>query len=300
MPKTSYKRYRLDQSPFYCLKSKRDLAKILQVSQKRLESMTCFVESLYSEKDLLASRKRKLLRLEKPESKLKHVHKRIEELLKRIQLPDYVHAPRKGCSYISNAKAHIDSKVVRSLDIEQYFRSTPARSVYWFFHKRMKCSQDIAGILTKLSTYKDHLPTGSPLSPLLSYFSHIDMWEAIENIVNGYGCSLTVYMDDVTISGENVSDKLIWEVKKQFHRFGLRSNKKKEKSYFNARRACEITGVVIKNGELKLPNRQHLKMHIAKQEIRIEKNSERITSLARKLQGLESQRKQIEKSNLNL
>ncbi|MDJ0736953.1 MAG: reverse transcriptase family protein [Nostocaceae cyanobacterium] len=258
--------------------------------------MLTHTEDLYLEWERRDSKSKKTRLVEEPKRILKCVQKRIEELLKRIKLPNYVHAPAKGRSYISNAKAHVNAVVVRSLDIEKYFPSTPARHVYCFFHKRMKCSPDVAGILTKLSTFKDHLPTGSPSSAILSYFSHIDMWEAINEIVERANCTLTVYMDDVTISGDCVPDNLIWQVKQQFHRYGLHSNRNKEKHYIG-KKSYEVTGVVITDGELKSPNRQHYKMHEVRKKIHLETEPEKRIKLMRSLRGLKAQMQQVREAN---
>ncbi|MEE3719926.1 reverse transcriptase family protein, partial [Tumidithrix elongata RA019] len=206
LQKNKYSGYELDQSPFYCLRSQAKLAKLLWVGRDKLKFLT-HSEYLFDCEESISTDSGKIRLLEKPRPDLKRVQKQIEDLLKRIKCPNYLHNPKKGCSYISNAKVHVNANVVRILDIEKYFLSTPARHVYWFFHKKMKCSPDVAGILTKLLTFKDHLPTGSPSSPLLSYFAHMDMWEAINEIVEHENCNLSVYMDDITISGEHVSDQ---------------------------------------------------------------------------------------------
>lgn len=285
-------RYELDQSPFYCLRSKAKLAQLLGVSQDKLDILT-HSEELYFERDCFDPKRGKSRRVEEPKPALKRLQKRIEDLLKRIKLPSYVYAPAKGRSYISNAKVHVNAVVVRSLDIEKYFSSTPARRVYWFFHKRMKCSSDVAGILNKISTFKDRLPTGSPLSPILSFFSHIDMWESIDEITRNANCNVTVYMDDVTISGDYVADELIWQVKKQFHRCGLKSNKKKEK-YYVGKSSYEITGIIVtRGGKLRVPNRQHLKAHQIRQALHSETESEKRKKLIQSLQGLEAQAQQV-------
>ncbi|WP_373529974.1 reverse transcriptase family protein [Nostoc sp.] len=299
MQKSKYARYELDQSPFYCLKSKAKLAKLLRVSQIKLKLLTN-TEHLYIESDIFDPKRGKSRRFEKPRQDLKRVQKRIEELLKRIKVPNYIHAPAKGRSYISNAKAHVNATEVKSLDIEKYFPSTPAKRIDWFFRKQMKCSSDVAYILTKLSTFKDHLPTGSPSSPMLSYFAHIGMWEAINEIVDLANCTLTIYIDDVTISGDHIPSELIWQVRKQFHRYGLRSNKKKEKHYIG-KNSYEITGIIATNqGELKIPNRQHLKMHQCRRLLKLDIKFEKGKDILKSLRGLEAQRQQIRKANNDL
>ncbi|MBD1903866.1 reverse transcriptase family protein [Trichocoleus sp. DQ-A3] len=299
MPRIKQAGYELNQSPFYCLKSKKNLASLLQISQSKLNNLTRS-EELYIEENRFDKKRGKIRHIEEPKPDLKRVQKRIKNLLTRIQLPNYVHAPAQGHSHIGNAKAHVGAVVVRSLDIEKYFPSTPAKSIFWFFYKQMKCSSDVAGILTKLSTFKGYLPTGSPLSPILSYFSHIDMWETIGEIVRNASCTLTLYMDDVTISGNSVSGELIWEVKKQFHHCGLRSNKKKEKYYFR-KNSYEITGIIVtKEGELKVPNRQHLKTHQIRQELHCETEPKKCKKLRQRLQGLEAQIQQVKRVNYPL
>ncbi|MEH2223112.1 reverse transcriptase family protein [Nostoc sp.] len=277
------------------MKSKERLAKLLHISRRKLEALTDS-EDLYIERDRFNPKKGKPFRVEEPRLPLKRVQKRIEELLKRVKMPNYIHAPAKGRSYISNAKAHINVAVVRSLDIKQYFPSSQSWRVYSFFYKQMRCSSDVAGILTRLSTFKRHLPTGSPSSPVISYFAHIDMWEAINELVEGEGCTLTVYMDDVTISGSSVPDKLIWQVKKEFYCCGLRDSRIKEKHYVG-NKPREITGVIVKDGELKVPNSQHKKMHDCRQAIQRENDPTKLAHLMQSLKGLKSQAQQIRKAN---
>lgn len=294
LQKNKYLGYEIDQSPFYCLKSQTKLAKLLWISREKLKVLTQS-GNLYCEGIHIKNGKSRFV--EKPRSDLKRTQKQIEDLLKRIKCPEYLHSPKKGCSYISNAKVHVNANVVRTLDIEKFFPSTPSRRVYWFFNKRMKCSSDVAGILTKLLTFKEHLPTGSPSSPILSYFAHIDMWDSISEIVQRENCNLSVYIDDITISGNRVSDKLIWEVKKLLHRNGLNSNNKKEKHYAG-NQLRKITGIIITpEGELKVPNRQHLKMHKTRKEICSPVCLEKRKNLFQRLRGLEAQAKQIREAN---
>jgi retron-type reverse transcriptase len=296
LQKNKYLRYELDQSPFYCLRSQAKLAKLLWVGRDKLKFLTQS-EYLFDCEESISTDSGKIRLLEKPRPDLKRVQKQIEDILKRIKCPNYLHNPKKGCSYISNAKVHVNANVVRILDIEKYFLSTPARRVYWFFHKKMKCSPDVAGILTKLLIFKDHLPTGSPSSPLLSYFAHMDMWEVINEIVERENCNLSIYMDDITISGDHVSDRLIWEVKKQLYCHGLRSNNKKEKHYAG-NQSRKITGVIITSkGELKVPNRQHLKMYKTRKSLYSAVKPEVRQKLIQRLKGLEAQAKQISDAN---
>jgi len=257
------------------------------------------MNDLYIEKEKFNAKKQQPFLVQVPNGSLMKVLQRIKDRLSKIAMPSFIHCPAPGRSYITNAKAHINSREVRSLDIRKYFPSSQSGRVYWFFYEVMRCSPDVAGILTKLSTVDGHLPTGSPLSPILSYFAHMDMWEAINEQVESAGCTLTVYMDDVTISGSSVPCSLIWQVKKEFHRCGLCDNKKKEKHYVG-NKARKITGVITKDGKLDLPNSQRKKMHERHQAIERETEHAEIKHLMQSLRGLESQAQQIRKANENM
>lgn len=285
------KNYTLNQSPFYRLSSKKRLTHILKIPQEELKKLTQS-DNLYIKREITGKNGKKI-NLEIPAPRLKQVQKRIATLLGRVKTPEFLFCPAKERSYIGNAKEHVSNAVVRNLDIKEYFLSTLSRRVYWFFHEQMKCAPDIAGILTALSTLKGRLPIGSPLSPILSYYAHIDMWDAISTITRDANCTLTVYMDDITVSGANVPDRVMWQIKQQIHRCNLRYHK--EKHYTGQIR--EVTGIVIRDQELKLPNRQHLKIHGLGQKISRESNPKQRAKLRQKLQGCVAQARQIAASN---
>ena len=299
MPKISSKkksggRYSFDQSPFYKLRSKARLASILKLSLSELKAQLQTVESAYSEFDLTNSSGKKR-RIEEPKPKLKRIHKRIEDLSKRIFPPDYLFCPVKRRSYVSNAAQHVVSKQIIVLDIKKYFPSTSAGRVFQFFHEEMECSRDVAGTLMTLCTFNGHLPTGSPLSPILSFLAHKRMWDRMAEMVKEAGCKLTVYIDDLTISGEKVPGSLVWRVKKEIKNTGLLYHK--EKSY-RGNRARKVTGVIIKDGELRVPNRQHLKAHNLRMAAIKEKDPEKRKCLLYRLRGTQSQADQIMSANV--
>lgn len=228
--------------------------------------------------------------VENPARELKLVQARLARLLMRIAPPDYLFCPVKGRSYVSNAARHRGQRVIRCLDIRKYFPSTPSRRVYWFFHKVMKCRTDIAGTLTSIATYNGHLPTGSPLSPIMAYYAYYDMWNRIADICNRNGCTLSVYIDDVTVSGENVRASTLWEIKKLIHGAGLIYHK--EKAFFGG--VAEVTGAVIFGDALVVPNRHLRAAAEYKKQITSEKSDLIVSKITRKLAGVEGHIRQIQ------
>lgn len=291
--KKTERQYFFDQSPFYKLRSKARLASILKISCFELKSHLKTAESDYSEFDLTNPNGKKR-HIEEPKPKLKRIHKRIENLLSRILLPDYLFCPVKRRSYVGNAKQHVTAKQIDILDIKKYYPSTRASRVFQFFYEIMQCDRDVAGVLMALCTFRGHLPTGSPLSPILSFLAHKKMWDRIAVMVKEAGCMMTVYIDDLTISGEKVSGGLVWEIKQEIKNTGLLYHK--EKTY-KGNRARKVTGVIIKDGEMRVPNSKHLKMHHLRMTVAKETDQEKRKDIIIRLQGSQSQADQIRSAN---
>jgi len=222
------KRHPLDQSRFYKVQSRGKLAEIFGLTRAGLDTILA-AERPYSHrmKDIARNGKTKARLIQEPRGALRPIHDIVKKALSRIEPPEFLFCPVKRRSYVSNAAQHLNAKVVRTLDIHAYFPSTPSHRVYWFFHTVMGCSTDVASVLAQLLTVEGHLATGSTVSPILSFFAFYDMWLNIAQIAREAGCTLTVYMDDVTLSGDVVLESVVWAVRKQIHSRGLHYHKEK-------------------------------------------------------------------------
>jgi hypothetical protein len=290
MMKNKATRYLLNQSPLYKLRSHKKLASLLHIESADIKRLARS-DNLYKEFNL-PKKAGGTRHVENPQRQLKRTQKRLARLLSRIEPPDYLFCPVKGRSYVSNAAAHNGARVVRCLDIRKYFPNTPSWRVFWFFRTVMRCEADIAETLTCLATYKGHLPTGSPLSPIMAYFAYYDVWEAVAKIARVKGLTLSVYIDDVTVSGSKVSASDLWEIKKVIHASGLRYHK--EKHYVGV--ASEITGVIVHDGVLRVPNRQLKKLHLTKRKLQKAIGTHEETKLKNVVKGLSEQIDQIRKA----
>jgi len=283
--------YALNQSPLYKLRTKRKLAGLLRVNFTELRALRK-ADSLYRETDI-PKKNGGTRRIENPRRNLKIVQARVARLLGRIEPPDYLFCPVKGRSYVDNAACHLGHRVIRTLDVKQYFPNTTRNRVYQFFLQAMKCSPDVASLMADIATYKGHLPTGSPLSPILAYFSHLDVWQQVDRIVKESGAANSLYIDDLTISGDRVPDRLMWQIKKTIHRSGLRYHKEK---VFRDRPA-EVTGVIVRSDMLVAPNRQLLKRFRSEKAVRRSNNEHEKKALETQLTGLSGQINQISRAN---
>lgn len=268
----------------------RKLAELLHVSQpvlKRLTNSADMYRCWDEPKKNGGTR-----RIEAPPENLKVVQRRISDLLQRITPPAFLMAPVRRRSYVHNAAAHIGARAFRLLDIEDFFPSCTDKRVFWFFNKKMACSEDIADTLTKLVTLNGRLPQGSPCSPILAYFAYCDMWERIGNIVAAAGCTLSIYADDITISGDVIYERDVWAIKQALHRAGHRYSRKKERSIVG--KPADITGVIVRGDDLLLPNRQHRELAAVRRQRQTTTGQER-QKLDRKIRGRIAQAGQITK-----
>jgi retron-type reverse transcriptase len=283
MSSKNYKVYDFKQSPLYCLKSKKKLASLFGLNLNQLNNLLKS-ELIYSEYERTDPETGKKRFVEAPRGPLVAVQSKLDTFLSRIEVPCFLHSPAKNRSQLTNANVHRESKTMMKLDIKSYFPSTPSRRIYYFFHKILKCSPDVAAILTKLSTHNNHLPTGSPSSPRLAYFAYMEMWEEVYEVATSIGYLMTVYIDDITISGECISRTLLWAVKKKIYSYGLKYHK--TKNYCS--QPFEVTGVVISGKKTVAPNRHHKKIHTLKSKLYQECDMENKEVIKRKLQGCEA------------
>ncbi len=288
--------YALHQCGLYALRSKARLAKRIGRSRQFLVGRA-FDPKLYriwqEEKSSGGYRT-----IEAPREDLKAVQRRIADLLQRVLAPKYLYSPVKGRSYVDNALAHHWSREVRLLDVVNYFGNCDSRAVYRFFLRGLKCSPDVAWLLTGLTTRDGHLPQGSPCSPILSFYSCHQMWAEIEGAVGAAGCHLTVYVDDVTISGTRVPETLIWQVKQILHRYGHSHHRKKERRHSD--RPAEVTGIMVSPKKVCVPHRHFRKLQVTRLALRVAETDEDRTRLLARARSLEAQIHQLRHKTLGL
>jgi hypothetical protein len=301
MPRSVPKRHPLDQSRLYAVQSRARLAALFGLTRASLDAVLAMVHP-YSErmKDITRNGKTKPRFIQEPRGDLRPIHAYVCKALSRIEPPDFLFCPVKRRSYVMNAAQHAGAKEVRTLDIKAYFPSTPRHRVYWFFHSVMRCSEDVAAVLAQLLTAKGWLATGSTVSPILSFFAFYDMWQAVARIAKEAGLVLTVYMDDITLSGDAVPERVPWAIRQQIHSRGLHYHK--ERRYTGG--IGEVTGALIDRGRLIVPNRQRKKAYDTRQALAAATDPAKAARLTSVLRGLNAQRKQIEgqsrPSNLSL
>lgn len=245
------RRYELEKSPLFRLSNKKKLAELIKVDLAAITNL---------EKSGLATRyksftdKKTRRHINEPVGELAKVHRQLLRLFVRFSPPGYVHSAVKRRSYKTNAFEHRAGDRVLKIDIKKFFQSVKFDCINKFFLKRLECAPDIATILAKLCVVKTekygfHLPTGSCISPVLSFLANQPLFDRINQLSDSCGCVFTLYVDDITISGQKANSDLLNLVAIEIFKRGYKYHKTNVSSSQNAL----ITGLIVRDGKLHLP-----------------------------------------------
>ncbi len=279
--------YAIEASPFYKLERKKTLAELLDAPLDLLMAIAKNPEQNYSVFQL----KGKKRTVERPKKQLEKAQHKIATLLQRIDPPDYLHSAYKGRSYITNARQHDCSQQMVKIDIRKFFPRSDAAKVYNCFESSFCCSPDVSWLLTQLTTFRGHLPTGGKSSTILAYFAYREMFDKINALANDREVKMTCVVDDMSFSGAKASPEFNNQVAMIIRSYGLTSHKRK---HFAPGQPRIVTGVTITTKGLRLPNVRRKKLHQGIQELTNETNPYLRLSHARRLQGMAVAAAQIE------
>lgn len=262
------------KSPLYGILRKRDLNQLIKARVHNINKYNV-------EYKPYIDRKPKKRLIEAPKYNLKLIQKRIKKYLDCFDYPDNVFFGIKGRSYIDNAYYHIDSNYFLKMDLSKFFPNTSREKIYKFYSNKMKMKNDIAAIMSDLSTvdltdimtkeiedfilekgirHINHLPSGSPISSILSYLANIDMFNELDLLAKKYNCIVSFYVDDIIFSSKNkISKSIVKEAERIITKYDQVVNIAKTKSYITSDYK-KITGCVIYNHELLIPNKTKYKI----------------------------------------
>lgn len=260
--------------PLFGLSRKRDLNKLLKIKVKNKN------EYNLQYKPYIETNPKKRL-IEAPKYNLKKIQKSIKRYLDYIEFPNNVFSGIKGRSYIDNAYFHIESNYFLKMDLSKFFPNTNRDKIYKFYLNKMKMSKDVAAILTDLSSvditdmlsdeimcfikekeikFTNHLPSGSPISSVLSYLTNIDMFNELVVLAQKCNCIVSFYVDDIIFSSKNkIPKSVLKKAERIITKYGQIVNINKTKTYITTD-FKKITGCVIKNHELVIPNKTKYKI----------------------------------------
>jgi hypothetical protein len=222
----------------------RKIESLLGYDRNYLFSIAEKAGNYYKPFDMLAPGKTKWRHIDNPVQELKNIQSRIKsKILETVSLPDTMIGGIKGKSPAINASYHTKQHVVVTLDLKSCFPKLNNPKIFSVYRNVFGCNNDIAHLLTKMTTFQHRLPQGAPTSTLLANMALLPMHNELKALFENNGIRWTFYIDDIAFSGEkavNVMDKAIKTIQKHGHAI---SNKKKK--IMNKSGRQEITGLCV-------------------------------------------------------
>lgn len=134
---------------------------------------------------------------------LKKLHRRIKtEILDRVNFPSYLTGSIKGRDYKCNAELHQGSKIVISEDIGNFFPSTGYLHVLDVWRCFFGFSEEVADILSLLTTRNGQLPQGAITSP---HLANLVFWRdepRLQRKLAEAGITYSRFVDDISVSSK--------------------------------------------------------------------------------------------------
>ncbi|EOI7494803.1 reverse transcriptase family protein [Yersinia enterocolitica] len=254
---TKGKSYSINDSALFNIQSKNKLAEVLLTNLYNIKSLLSNDNYIVFDNTNEDGKKRTI---QTPSDKLNVVHTRIASLLCRITQPEYVHSGIKNKSNVSNARKHVGTHPVLTSDIRSFFPSTSKHQVFNFFNRKLKCAADVSDLMAELCTYANHIPTGSRISMPLAFWANYDMFNEMNTISNKLNITMTVYVDDITFSGNAVNRLFLHKCKRIVEKNGHVLHPKKTALY-SAKEPKTITGVIVHENEIKVRNLHYKKIY---------------------------------------
>jgi hypothetical protein len=285
------KYYNITESPLFNLENKRKLYSLLRTNSKEIKKILRS-EKNYVERSIQTKKKTRIIYDPKP--KLKNIQSNFLKLLSRIFTPEYLFSGKKKLCHVDNAKYHIPCGYITNYDIKDFYPNCQTEYVFRFFRYKLMMSEDVAWVLTNLTTHNGSIPIGSPCSQMLAYWSYRDMFDKIYLFSKENNFKFSLFVDDMTLSYDKyIPKKYDKEIKNILMAYG-HSLKEKKTKRFSPNSHKEVTGCVISpNNILRVPNRKRKEIIDMVHELKLMDKADQIKCIST-LKGKISAARQIE------
>lgn len=181
---------------------------------------------------------------------LKDIQRRIKtEILDRVVFPSYLTGSIKGRDYKSNAELHQGAKIVISEDIGNFFPSTGQERIFDVWRGFFRFSEEVADILTLLTTRNGELPQGAITSP---HLANLVFWRdepRLQSKLAEAGTTYSRFVDDISVSskesiGPEEKTKVIAAIYGMMQRNGYKPKRRKHE-LITANRRMAVTKLTV-------------------------------------------------------
>ena len=262
------RRYDISQCALYKCNTRRKLATLLNLDYISLMSIQKIITYHAFETEKKGTDEKRAITA--PDKQLKIIQRRVLYLLRYMKRPHWLISSEKGKSYIDNGKAHLNGRYALTIDIRKFYDNCGREAVYSFFSNKLRTSPDVSKLLTDIVTYNGRIPTGCPTSQIIAYYAYEDMFEEIAKIASAFGCTFTLFVDDMTFSSEGAfdKDKLGSLIDCALRKYGHKPKYKKVR-YYPKSASKPVTGTIITpDNRLEIPNNLQEKIYNGFQDLK--------------------------------
>lgn len=133
---------------------------------------------------------------------LKHIQNILKSrIFSTYEFPVFIQGGVKGKSNVSNAKLHKGKKYKFLTDLNAFFPSITHKRVYETL-KDVGFYPEIASLITKLTTFKGHLPQGTPTSSYIANLVFLKTENKFIPYCQEHDITYSRFIDDLTFSAQ--------------------------------------------------------------------------------------------------
>ncbi|MDD4154545.1 MAG: reverse transcriptase domain-containing protein [Bacilli bacterium] len=159
-------------------------------------------------------------------------------------------------SIFFNAKKHMYSEKVLSIDIKDFFRNIHTGAIYTIFGKICKAPRLVTHDLVRFCSFNNGLPQGACTSPQLSNIASYSLDCDLSNLAESLGIVYTRYADDITFSGSQkiINKNLLIRVANLLKKHGHKLNQSKTR-FGMIKNGVVITGLMVLSDRIIVPRK---------------------------------------------
>ena len=232
---------------------------------------------------------------------LKEVHRRIkDQIFAKVIFPYYLTGSLKGKDYRVNAKLHAGARIIICEDVEGFFPATSSEVVFDIWRYFFGFSDEVAALLTALTTKDGALPQGAIPSSFLANLAFWRFEPTIHDTLLSIGIQYSRYVDDIAVSSKTFlssdeQSEVIAKIYGMLTKQGYRAKRRKHEVFSSGRRMITTKLMVNRRPALISAERAKIRTAVFQLEQRVangERSVELLAELARvsgrvgKLKGL--------------
>ncbi|GAB4052778.1 reverse transcriptase family protein [Spirosoma litoris] len=202
--------------------------------------------------------------IEDPEPHLKQIQKRLNTYLQAVYylrrtpaaygFQIAVEGDNDTRNILTNARKHLYTGWMLNADFQDFFHQITYDWVYRLFsHELFTFGEELAELLTRLTTYHERLAMGAPTSPVLSNLAAIPFDDTVAKMAQSRTWIYTRFADDLTFSSDTpFGPDDMQELRRLAATMGLVFNESKF-SILSPSVNKKVTGLILNNGQIELP-----------------------------------------------